>query len=104
MVEKRNLEEILKNPERRYGIFKIIHGNVLNDEMIDEIDSCGFAGIVGNIDYQIGFNDNEELWKKTAGNMRKYIDRGMLAAGNRSCRFPFRYSRYNAVESGASVC
>lgn len=79
MVEKRSLEEILKNPERRYGIFKIIHGNVLNDEMIDEIDSCGFAGIVGNIDYQIGFNDNEELWKKTAGNMRKYIDRGMHA-------------------------
>lgn len=77
MVEKRSLEEILKNPERRYGIFKIIHGKVLNDEMIDEIDSCGFAGIVGNIDYQPDFNDNEELWKKTAENMRKYIDRGM---------------------------
>lgn len=39
MVEKRSLKEILKNPERRYGIFKIIHGNVLNDETIAEIDS-----------------------------------------------------------------
>ena len=50
-------------PERRYGIYPIIHGAVAGDlSRAERLERLGFAGIVGNVPYGRTFpeyNDKE---------------------------------------------
>ena len=75
MLEK--IKRILENPQRKYGIYPIIHHRVLNKELVDENNTNGFAGVVANIEYRQGFDDNDEVWQETADIIRQYIDKGM---------------------------
>lgn len=58
------LFEKFKNPDRRYAIYQIIHGKTESTESIDLYDKNGFAGIVGNIDYNYDFPNDEASWKR----------------------------------------
>ena len=68
---KEKLNQILKNPDRRYGVYPIIHHNVLKDELIDQMDQDGFAGVVANIEYRRHFDIEDTVWKETAANIRE---------------------------------
>ena len=74
---KEKLMQIMENPDRRYGVYPIIHHNVLKDELIQQMDDDGFAGVVANIEYRRHFDIDDTVWKETAANIREYIKRGM---------------------------
>lgn len=80
------LSETFKNPDRRYAIYPIIHGRIVTDPKFDDYEKCGFAGVVGNVDYTTasptdstrhGFPNDEETWQKTAQGFREFARRGM---------------------------
>ena len=79
--------EAFQNPPRRYAIFPIIHERVAVPEgagaaesaALEQIDSLGYAGIVGNVPYGRGFPDDGDEWKRTADGFRGFINRGMTA-------------------------
>ena len=64
-------------PDRRYGVFQIIHGGAADPSRAEYYDERGFAGIVGNIPYSREFPGNEKEWLDTEKGMREYIRRGM---------------------------
>ena len=55
-----DLRSGFKNPDRRYGVYQIIHGGAADPSRAAHFDECGFAGIVGNIPYSREFPDNEK--------------------------------------------
>ncbi|HPT85413.1 MAG TPA: glycosyl hydrolase [Bacillota bacterium] len=87
------------SPDRKYGIYQIIHGEVAAspssgaditgqgkppphspgaaDRRRDYFERCGFAGVVGNVPYGDGFPDDEYEWLATEAGIRGYIKRGM---------------------------
>lgn len=70
-------EKFLK-PDRRYAIYPIYHSGILHGaENADEIQDCGYAGIVGNLPYTEDFPYNEEAWEAAAGAYRTLIQKGM---------------------------
>ena len=69
--------ERFKNPDRRFGVYQIIHGGAADLSRVDLYDRRGFAGVVGNIPYTYEFPDDEESWKKIETGLREYIRRGM---------------------------
>ncbi|NLE54047.1 MAG: hypothetical protein GX617_03835 [Lentisphaerae bacterium] len=65
-------------PERRYGIYPIIHGAVAGDlSRAERLERLGFAGIVGNVPYGRTFPDDAKEWRDTAEGFKDYIRRGM---------------------------
>ncbi|MDY4186876.1 MAG: glycosyl hydrolase [Candidatus Borkfalkiaceae bacterium] len=70
-------EKGFKNPDRRYAIFPIIHGQTEEPVDIEKHDRLGFAGIVGNIKYSRNFPTDEKSWKDTEKGFRSYINKGM---------------------------
>lgn len=65
-------------PDRRYAIYPIYHGGILNGaKRTDEILAYGYAGVVGNVPYTDEFPYNEEEWQVTADAFRAFIDKGM---------------------------
>ena len=70
-------ERGFRNPDRRYGVFQIIHGGAADPSRAEYYDKRGFAGIVGNIPYSRDFPDNEKEWLDTEKGIREYISRGM---------------------------
>ncbi len=71
------LKQAMDNPDRKYGVYPIIHHNILDNEQIEKNDEDGFAGVVANIEYRRGFDVDDTVWKETAENIRKYIEKGM---------------------------
>lgn len=65
------------SPDRRYGVYPIIHGGSARPELAEVYDRGGFAGIVGNVSYGAGFPDDAGEWKRTSDGLRAYIERGM---------------------------
>ncbi len=84
-----------KNPERRYAIFPIIHGGVAADptqemenagnglsnpvvcKRVEELESLGFAGVVGNVPYGEDYPYDEDEWARTEQGFRSFTERGM---------------------------
>ncbi len=78
MQNKRNeIAAGFRDPDRRYGVFQIIHGGAADPGRAEYYDRRGFAGIVGNIPYNWDFPGDEEGWKSTEAGFREYIRRGM---------------------------
>ena len=69
--------EQFRDPDRRYGVFQIIHGGAADPSRAEYYDERGFAGIVGNVPYARDFPDDEKEWRDTEKGMREYIRRGM---------------------------
>lgn len=74
---KKELEKIAEAPERRYGIYKIIHDKVSDGKLAEELYDTGFAGAVGNIRYGEGFFEDEKCWKNAEDGFRKFKELGM---------------------------
>ena len=75
-----SLEELVSrfaDPDRRYGVFQIIHGGAEDPARAEFYDRRGFAGIVGNIAYNRRFPEDRDGWKRTEAGFREYIRRGM---------------------------
>ena len=72
-----DLRSGFKDPDRRYGVYQIIHGGAADPSRAAHFDECGFAGIVGNIPYSREFPENKKEWSDTEKGMREYIRRGM---------------------------
>ena len=72
-----NWKKEFQNPPREYGVYPIIHSNVTKQELVDEYDRKGFAGVVGNIDYTPDYPENASEWDKAEKGIRAYIGRGM---------------------------
>lgn len=75
MIEK--LRSVIQNPNRRYGVYPIIHHNVLKEGVVERMDECGFAGVVANIEYRRHFDIEDTVWLETEKRIREYIKRGM---------------------------
>lgn len=76
-MNRKELKQIMDNPDRKYAIYPIIHPRVCDLELADKVNECGFAGVVGNIRYARGFQDDETCWKNAEAGFRKYKDLGM---------------------------
>ncbi len=71
-------EEGFKTPDRRYAIYPIIHANLGPNERVDAYEKNGFAGVVGNINYNRGvFPEDDAAWKRAEQGFRAYAARGM---------------------------
>ena len=68
-----------RDPDRRYGVYQIIHGGAASPDLAEVFDRRGFAGIVGNIPYNWDFPHDEDGWRRTEEGFREYIRRGMRA-------------------------
>ncbi len=66
-----------RDPDRRYGVFQIIHGGAADPGRAEFYDRRGFAGIVGNIPYNWDFPEDEAGWRSTEEGFREYLRRGM---------------------------
>ena len=75
MIEK--IKSIMENPNRRYGVYPIIHHRVLSEGVVEQMDDCGFAGVVANIEYRRHFDTEDTVWLETEKKIREYIKRGM---------------------------
>lgn len=70
-------EKQFRDPDRRYAVYQIIHGGASDQSRVDFYEKRGFAGIVGNINYDFSFPDNKDAWDSMEAGMREYIRRGM---------------------------
>ena len=86
MTDFTHVTEAFKHPDRRYAIYPIIHGRIVTQPRYDHYEQCGFAGVVGNVDYTTasptdpvrrGFPNDEETWQRTAAGFREFARRGM---------------------------
>ena len=71
------IEAGFREPDRRYGVYQIIHGGAADPSRADYYELRGFAGIVGNIPYSWDFPNDREAWERTEAGFREYIRRGM---------------------------
>lgn len=77
MADFKKFTDGFRNPDRRYAVYQIIHGGAADLSRVDFYDKRWFAGIVGNVQYNMDFPNDESAWRKTETGMREYIARGM---------------------------
>ena len=58
MLSLEELASRFADPDRRYGVFQIIHGGAEDPARAEFYDRRGFAGIVGNIAYNRRFPED----------------------------------------------
>ena len=76
-MNKEILENI-KNPDRNYGIYKIIHDKISGSEKSPKrLDAKGFAGVVCNVRYDRDFPNNKDAWKSFYDGVSGYHECGM---------------------------
>lgn len=101
-MKKESIQERLKEaflePPKKYGVHQIIHGGVVNPELVSGFQESGFAGIVGNISYGPGFPDDEEEWSRTEQGMRAYLREGMQVWIYDECGYPSGTARGYVTE------
>lgn len=66
-----------RDPDRRFGVYQIIHSAAADPARAELYDRRGFAGVVGNVQYTRDFPDNADAWKRIETGLREYIRRGM---------------------------
>ncbi|MBQ7153789.1 MAG: hypothetical protein IJR83_07655 [Clostridia bacterium] len=77
MKEHNKFQETFSAPDRRYGVYQIIHGGIVDPATAEWYDRRGFAGVVGNVPYSWDFPHDGAAWDRTASGIRNYIGRGM---------------------------
>lgn len=66
------------DPDRRFGIYQIIHSGVAAGEPLAEsFDRRGYAGIVGNISYNRKFPQDDAAWTAAENGFRAFHAKGM---------------------------
>ena len=73
----KELKESMHNVERKYGIYPLVEHRIHQEDMVDDFNRKGFAGVVGHVNYDYDYPNNEAAWGKVKESFRKFLDNGM---------------------------
>lgn len=72
-----NFKRNFATPDMKYAVYPIIHDKTEDMSCVDYYERCGFAGIVGNVNYTRKFPNDTEKWQGFEKGIRSYIDKGL---------------------------
>ena len=73
----KELKESMHNVERKYGIYPLVEYRIHQEDMVDDFNRKGFAGVVGHVNYDYDYPNNEAAWEKVKESFHRFLDNGM---------------------------